>query len=395
VGDIEAFGLLVLVAGVVVMAAVLASRISALLRVPVAAIFLLGADLASDIRPELYGLSFSTVERVVTVALVVILFDGGMEMGWRRFREAAGAATLLGVVGTAATALALALLAHFLFRLGWLPSVLIGVALAPTDPAVVFSVLGSRRVAGRSGTVLKGEAGLNDPVGIALMVSVLAAARSSSGVRPADVLVTFLLQLLVGALVGAAGGALLRASMRRLRLPSRGLYPLWALAGAAIIYGAATVAHGSGFLAAFLAGILIGDVQAPYRSELEQTSAVLTSLAEIAAFIALGVTVSLFEIISSGAWVVGLGLAGLLVFVVRPLLVGLLLLPVRLGWNERAFVLWSGLKGAVPILLAVFVVLAGVAYARRVYDIVLVVVAATVIVQGSLVPLVAARLRVP
>ena len=393
--DIEAFGPVVLIAGVVVMAAVLANRISARARVPVAAIFLLGAALASDIQPALYGLSIPTVEKVVTVALVVILFDGGMEIGWRRFRQAAGAATLLGVVGTAATGMAVTLLAHLLFRLDWLTSLLIGIALAPTDPAVVFSVLGSRRIAGRSAIVLKGEAGLNDPVGIALMVSVLGAAGSSGSLRLADVLVIFLLQMLVGALVGVVGGKLLVASMRRMRLPSEGLYPLWALAGAAIIYGAATVAHGSGFLAVFLAGILIGDVLAPYKSELEQFNSVLASLAEIAAFIALGVTVSLHSVFGSGAWVTGLGLAALLALVVRPLVVGPLLLPIRLGGGERVFVLWSGLKGAVPILLAAFVVVAGVADAARVYNVVFVVVAFSVIVQGSLVPLVAARLRVP
>jgi cell volume regulation protein A len=395
VSDVESFGLVVLVAGVVITVAVLANRISVWVRVPAAAIFLLGAALVSDIDPALYQLRKGTVEEVVTVALVVILFDGGMDLGWRRFREAAAAAALVGVAGTLVTAAGMAVLAHLILGLDWLEALLIGIAVAPTDPAVVFSVLGNRQTGGRSGTVLMGEAGLNDPVGIALMVSVLAAAGASGGGGPVDALVIFVLQMVVGALVGAGGGKLLVEFMRRVPLPAEALHPLRALAGALVIYGAATVAHGSGFLAVFVAGMLIGDAQAPFKREVERFHDVLASLAEITAFVALGVTVPLSTVARSGEWVVGLELAALLVFVVRPLLVGPLLLPLRLSWGERAFVLWSGLKGAVPILLAVFVVVAGAPNAGRIYDIVFVVVAFSVIVQGSLIPIVASALRVP
>jgi cell volume regulation protein A len=395
VNDVESFGLVVLVAGVVVTGAVLASRVSAWVRVPAAAIFLLGAALASDIDPALYQVRMVTVEEVVTVALVVILFGGGMDLGWRQFREAAAAAALVGVVGTVVTAGAVAALARVLFGLPWLESLLIGIAVAPTDPAVVFSVLGSRSIGGRAGAVLRGEAGLNDPVGIALMVSVLAAAGPNGGGRPVDALVLFALQMTVGTVAGLAGGKLLLEFMRRVRLPGTGLHPLRALAGALVIYGVATVAHGSGFLAVFVAGILVGDGGIPFETDVERFHDVLASLAEIAAFVALGVTVSLSTTLRSGAWAVGLGLAALLVFVVRPLAVGLLLLPVRLRWGERGFVLWCGLKGAVPILLAAFVVVAGVPDAQRVYEIVFVVVAFSVIVQGSLTPAVASALRVP
>jgi cell volume regulation protein A len=389
-GDVEAFGRVVLVAGVVVMVGVLANRISVWMRVPAAAIFLLGAALASDIDPALYELRFSTVEQVVTVALVVILFDGGMEMGWRRLRRAVGAALLLGVVGTVATAGLVAAIAHLLFRLDWLESLLVGIALAPTDPAVVFSVLGSRRIAGRSGTILAGEAGLNDPVGIALMVTVLSASSGGSGgASLSDALVSFSVQMLVGVVVGVVGGRLLLASMRRMPLPSEGLYPLRALAGALVVYGAATVAHGSGFMAVFLAGIVVGTGRAPYKSEVEQFSSALASFAEIAAFVVLGITVSLQGVIRSGAWTIGLGLAALLAFAVRPLVVGLLALPFTLRWGERGFVALSGLKGAVPILLAAFVVVAQVPNAVLLYHVVFVVVAFSVIVQGGLLPLVA------
>src|SRR5215211_6670840 len=186
-------------------------------------------------------------------------------IGWRRFRTAAGPVVWVGVAGTFVTAAALATLAHALFDLDWRAALLVGTALAPTDPAVVFSVLGRRKVAGRSGTILEGESGANDPVGIALLASLLAAGQSAGLDTAGSVAGTFLLQLAVGAAVGVAGGALLVRFMRRLPLPSEGLYPLRVLAGALVIYGAATVAHGSGFLAVFIAGILVGDARAPYK----------------------------------------------------------------------------------------------------------------------------------
>jgi hypothetical protein len=161
------------------------------------------------------------------------------------------------------------------------------------------------------------------------------------------------------------------------------------------IYGAATVAHGSGFLAVFVAGILAGDARAPYKREIERFHAALASLADIVAFIALGLTIGLHTLPNRGAWGIGLVLAVLLTLVVRPLLVGLLLLPVRLAWGERLFVLWAGLKGAVPILLGTFLLTAGEPDATRLYGVIVVVVAFSVVVQGSLVPTVADRLRVP
>jgi potassium/hydrogen antiporter len=195
--------------------------------------------------------------------------------------------------------------------------------------------------------------------------------------------------------VGVAGGTLLVGFMRRVPLPSEALYPLRVLASVLLIYGAATVAHGSGFLAVFIAGILAGDARAPYKGEIERFHAALASLAEIVAFIVLGLTVGLHTLPDSGAWGIGLTLAVLLTFVVRPLLVGLLLLPVRLTRGERLFVLWAGLKGAVPILLGTFLLTAGEPDATRLYAAIFVVVAFSVIVQGGLVPAVAARLGVP
>lgn len=393
-GSIEAFGLAVLIAALAGIAAVLSSRVSERLRIPSPAFFLIGAALASDIWPQLAQMSFTTVDHVVTVALAVILFDGGMSIGWRRFKSAAVATVWIGLAGTLVTAAAVAVAAHFLFSFHWLSALLIGTALAPTDPAVVFSVLGPREVGGRSGTLLEGESGANDPVGIALVVALLA--TSGSGIGTAGhVLSAFLLQIGVGVLIGAAGGRALLAFMRRVPLPSDSLYPLRVLAGALVIYGLAAVAHGSGFLAVFIAGILIGDERAPYKREIARFHSSLASLAEVVAFVMLGLTIELRSLPHHREWLIGLALAVLVAVVIRPLLVGVLLWPVRLRRGERLFILWAGLKGAVPILLGAYVVQAGATDARRIYEIIFVVVAFSVIVQGGTLPGLARRLKVP
>lgn len=391
---VESFGLVVLVAALAGIAAVLSSRASERLRIPAPAFFLIAAAFASDLWPWLGRVSFATVQRVVTVALAVILFDGGMRMGWQRFRSAAVATAWIGVAGTFVTAAAVAIAARLLFSFGWHAALLIGTALAPTDPAVVFSVLGRREIAGRSGVLLEGEAGANDPVGIALLVALLTA--TGTGMSAAgQVAGEFVIQMVVGVVAGAVGGRALLAFMRRVPLPSEGLYTLRVLAGALAIYGLATVAHGSGFLAVFIAGVLIGDERAPYKGEIAHFHSALASLAEIVAFVMLGLTIRLYALPHGGAWLIGLALAALLAFAIRPLLVGVLLWPVRMRPSERLFVLWSGLKGAVPILLGAFIVQAGVKDAPRIYEIIFVVVAFSVIVQGGTVPALARRLKIP
>jgi cell volume regulation protein A len=394
--DVGSFGLVIAAIGVAATLAVLSNRLGERLRIPAPAFFLIGAAVASDLVPPLGRLSIDTVQRVVTVALIVLLFDGGMHIGWRRFRSAAGAVLWIGTAGTFVTAGALAVLAHLLFGFGWEAALLIGTALAPTDPAVVFSVLGKREVSGRSAVLLEGESGANDPVGIALMAGLISVrAGGSVPAEAAAVAVEFALQMAVGAAVGVVGGVGLLTFMRRVSLPAEGLYPLRTLAGVAVIYGAATAAHGSGFLAVFLVGILLGDQRAPYKREIERFHASLASLSEIVAFSVLGLSLSLRSVWTERAWLIGLALAALLALLVRPVLVGLLLLPVRLQRGERLFVLWAGLKGAVPILLGTFVLTSGKPDGGRIYAIIFVVVAFSVLVQGSLVPSVARWCGVP
>ncbi len=324
----------------------------------------------------------------------MILFDGGMNVGWPRFRVAALPITVLGVLGTFGTAGVVALAAHWFFDFGWTTAGILGAALAPTDPAVMFSVLGKREVAGRTGTILEGESGANDPVGIALMIGMLDFA-THEGASFWTVVREFAVEMSVGLAIGVAGAALLLPLMRRVSLPSEALYPIRTLAVAGVVYGVASIAHGSGFLAVFVAGLLVGAAAAPYKAEIERFHTSLASLAEIVVFVALGLTIDLGSLDARDVWLDGALLALILALVARPLVAGVLLTPIRLRPSERLFVLWGGLKGAVPILLAAFAVIAKVDGAERIYGIVFVVVLCSVVVQGTSIPLVADRLGVP
>jgi potassium/hydrogen antiporter len=350
-------------------------------RIPPSALFLVAAAVASDLSPSIAP-SISTVEVIVTVALVVILYDGGASIGWRRFRAASVPIVSLGILGTFATAGLVTAFAHALLGLGWLTAGLLGAAIAPTDPAVVFSVLrGGHALRGRTRTILEGESGANDPVGIALMLGLIAFATHPDA--SFWIVVRVLCeQVAIGLFVGLAGGFLERRLLR--------VGWLRTLVLVAIVYVVADLAHGSGFLAVFVMGLVVGDIEAPSQSLQDR----LASAAEVVAFVALGLTIDISGI-GAGRWAEGLALAAFVTLVARPAVVGALLVPVRLRHGERLFVIWGGLKGAVPILLAAFAVTHHVHDAGRIYETVFVVVLASVVVQGATIPAAARKLARP
>ena len=393
--EVTDFGAIVLVVAGALALALFSNRFSERLRIPTAAVFLLAAAIASDLWPRLGdALSIRDVERIAVVALIIILFDGGMRVGWSRFRESAVPIVSLGLVGTFLTAGLMMLAAHYLLDFSWQTSALLGAAVAPTDPAVMFSVFGRKEIAGRTGTILEGESGANDPVGIALMLAAVSLAESGS-TSVAHAIGEFFLQLGVGTALGVVGAYVFLYALRRVRLPDPALEPLRTLAFAGALYGVTTVTHGSGFLAVYIAGILVGDADIPRKRAIEQFNTSLASLAEIVVFVALGLTIDLTALGQNHRWLDGLVLAAVLAVIARPLATGPLLLPARLTNGERLFVMWSGLKGAVPILLASFAVLAEVEDADRIYGIVFVVVAFSVVLQGASIQFAAERLGVP
>lgn len=392
-GELAHFGGLVAIISAAALAAVVSTRLAERIRIPPGAIFLIAAAVASDVFPSLSHLSIRTVERLASVLLAVILFDGGLRVGWRRFRDGAVPIVSLGLFGTFATTGLLALVAHYVVGFKWSTAGVLGAALAPTDPAIMFSVLGRREIGGRTGTILEGESGANDPVGIALTLALVSAAAGggSAGGAAGD----FISSLLIGLAIGAVAGRFVHPLLVRLPLREASLGPLRTLAFVGVVYGVASAAHGSGFLAAYIAGVLVGDERFPGKRAVSRFHTSLASLAEIVVFVALGLTVHLASVFHHHVWLDGLVLALIGMFVVRPLAVAPLLAPVGLTAGERVFVVWAGLKGAVPILLASFALLGGVDHAEQIYLIVFVVVALSVTLQAATIPTLARRLGVP
>lgn len=392
--DTLPFALDILVAALAGLGVLFANRLSDVARIPSSVLVLVASAVAVEVIPGIHRPPQTLVDRIVTVSLVAVLFAGGMGIGRGRFRASTAPILLLGVAGTFGTAAGAAVFAHLAFGFSWYVSVLIGTAVAPTDPTVVFSVLGRRRVAGRSGAILEGESGANDPVGIALMAGLIGAGGlNASGVG--HVASTFAEQMGIGAAIGVAGGAGLLWLMTHVRLPGEGLDSIRTLVAVFLLYGVTTEAHGSGFLAVFVAGIVIGDQAAPHKREIETFHGALGSIGEMAAFVALGLTVRLSVLGRLDVWLPGLALGVVLAAAIRPAVVRVCLTGVHLSVAERRFVQFAGLKGAVPILLGGYLLGTSLPDAARLYGIVIVVVVFSVAVQGGLVDPAIKSLKLP
>lgn len=321
---------------------------------------------------------------LVSLALLLILLNGGRELDAKLVRRVVWPIGLQSVVGTLVTVGILSLVAHGLLGLPLYLAVLLAAALAPTDPAMVFSVLGEGVLATPCGVMLAGESGFNDPVGIALVASLLGAgALTGAAVDRAGV--TFLLQMAIGGGIGVVGGLLLAALGRvvsRAELSGIGI-----VLGALGLFEIAAVLGGSGFLAVFVAGMIEGNSghrSAHGRAEI-QLAGQLASLGEVVVFVVLGLTVRLGDLGRADVVVPGLVLGALLAFVVRPIVVGLLLGPFRFRLAEQLFVMLAGLRGAVPLYLGLLLLGAHIAAAGRLDGIAIVVVVFSMVGQAGFV----------
>src|SRR5687767_5983020 len=293
---------------------------------------------------------YETAYVIGTLALAVIIFDGGMRTRRETFRVTLWPAFSLATLGVVLTALLVGAFAAWLLGLHWLQGMLIGAIVGSTDAAAVFALL---RNAGatlqeRVAATLEVESASNDPMAIFLTVAVLELLLASKTQFEAGVVLAFILQFGIGAVLGLAGGNVLVWLINRLRLHT-GLYPLLAAAGGLFIFAATQQLGGSGFLAIFLAGVVLGNSQLQAAQNILRVHDGLSWLSQIVMFIILGllVTPSEFAHIAAPA----LAIAAFLILVARPAAVMLSLAPFRLQWREQGFIAWVGLRGAVPVVL--------------------------------------------
>jgi cell volume regulation protein A len=387
--------LLLAVVGGAVAAALALEPVARRLGVPTPLAFLLGGLLLGELWDGSHSAARpSTIAIVGTVALVIVLLQGGYVCGLAAVREQLAAVLGLGIAGTAATFGLVALAAHSLAGLSWTQALLLGAVLSPTDPAAVFAAV-SRAGAGGARVVrlLEAEAGFNDPVAIALTVALVAAAGSGH-IEASSIIWTTAREALLGAVVGLVAG-LLAARVLGPRWPTLAMAPpLAVLAGAFATFGLGALAHGSGFVAVYLYGLVLGDdADLPQADAVRAFGEQLSSLAEIAMFVLLGV--ALAQVPLRHALFDAALLTVALVVVVRPLLVYPALRALRRTHGEAAFATVGGLKGAVPILLAALPLQAHLAGSDRLFALAGLVVLASLAFQGPAVAWMAPRLSAP
>ncbi|NMO18308.1 potassium/proton antiporter [Pyxidicoccus fallax] len=372
--------------GVLLTLSVLFSRAPGRFGIPVAMLFLgigmaAGSDGPGGIEFSDYGLAF----RLGTVALVLILFDGGLNTPMSSIQSAIRPAGVLATVGVVLMAALGGVGAHLLFGFEWPQALLLGAIVSSTDAAAVFAVLrgSGLQLKRRVGTTLELESGLNDPMAV-ILTTAMTLSLVGDGASVWQMARDAVVQMVVGTGMGLGLGWAGRQLLKRLRLRVAGLYPVMTLALAMLAFGLPTLLQGSGFLAVYLMGIALGNESIRYRTGLLRVHDALAWLSQVGMFLVLGLLVYPGELLQV-AWK-GLGMALVLAFLARPLTVLLCLLPFRFPALEILYTGWVGLRGAVPIILAIFPVLTGAPGAREIFNVVFFIVVVNGLIPGATVP---------
>jgi cell volume regulation protein A len=378
--DIHDLDTFLLAGSAVLIAAILAVRVSVTAGLPSLLVYL---GLGLLVGEEGLGIQFDDADLALAVgfgALVLILAEGGLTTRWEHVRPAIGLGLLLATLGSVVSVLVVVAAAHYVLDLRWEIAVLLAAVLTPTDAAAVFSVLRSVPISPRVKGVLEAESGLNDAPIVVLVTAVSAGQIADSGAAAFVGLILF--EIVAGSVLGLAVGFGAAWLLRRVALPASGLYPLIVLAFTVLSYGLAVAVHASGFAAVYLCALVLGNTELPHRVATRSFVEGIGWLAQIGLFVMLGLLASPSEFTLWHLWT-GLVVGAVLTFVARPLSVLACAAWFRVGWREQLFVGWAGLRGAVPIILATIPLAADVPGSRDLFDIVFVAVVVYTLVQAA------------
>ena len=391
--SLDSVSITILLGAVLVMAGILSSLLALRFGAPLLLVFLVIGIIAGDSGPG--HIEFDDVRTtylVGSVALALILFDGGLRTKFQNIRAVLLPSMVLATIGVLLSALITAPVAKYVLELNWIESLLVGAVVASTDAAAVFLLVHAQglRLRPRVGATLETESGTNDPFAIFLtlmLVEFISSGRSSA----AHVLLELLREALLGAIIGVIGGRVIVIALNRVALP-QGLHAPFVLTAALVIFGVAQLSHASGFLAVYLAGIIVGNQPTRAHNSVVTFLDAATWLAQIVMFVLLGLLVSPQRLASSMGPAVIVALV--LMLLARPAAVLLCLAPFRFNWREKIFIAWTGLRGAVAIFLASIPMLVGLSKAYLYFDVAFVVVIISLLLQGWTLAYAARRLHV-
>lgn len=383
---------LILLGGVLLLIGIVSSKFSVRLGLPVLVLFLAIGMLAGEDGPG--GIEFDnfvTAHAIGTLALAVILFDGGLQTRRSALTHAWKPSVLLATVGVLVTAAIAGAAASVILGVPPLSGLLLGSIVASTDAAAVFSVLRAQgfQLRERVAATLEIESGSNDPMAIFLTIGLVEVLSARMTLGP-ELLLLFITQMGVGAVVGVGSGWLAVHVINRINLNAPGLYPVLAGACGFVAFGAAAILGGSGFLSIYLAGVVLGNTRTVFQRGTFLFIDGLAWMGQITMFVVLGLLSTPTEILPVAGQ--GIVIAAVLILVARPLATLPLLWPFGFSWREQALIAWVGLKGAVPIILATFPLLFGLEDARLIFNVVFFVVLVSAILQGSTLAFFATKL---
>ena len=385
-------GEVVLIAGGLMALALLASLVAGRIRVPGLVLFLaLGMLIGSDGLGWIAFSDYELARDIGVIAIALIIFEGGLAAGFSEIRPVLRPAIALAIVGTIATAVITGFAAAWLFDLSTLEGMLLGSIVASTDAAAIFAVLRGSTMRRRLARTLEGEAGFNDPVAALLVLGFIDWIQDP-GYGVLDMAGSMVAELAIGTVVGLLVGRGAVWAFRTLQFGSSGLYPVASITTAALAFGVADVAHGSGFLAVYLAGLTLGSAQMPAKRSVVAFHEGLAWVAQLITFLTLGLLV--FPSQLGDVWLEGTILALLLAVVARPVATYLATVGAGFTLAERTALGWAGLRGAIPVVFATFPVLAGIGDSAAIFNIVFLAVLVSTVLQGMTFEPVAKALRV-
>ncbi|WP_277674492.1 potassium/proton antiporter [Piscibacillus halophilus] len=391
IGSFDNDGIVFLIAFLLI-SGVFAAKFSSRIGLPSLVLFILvGMLIGSDGLGFVYFDNAELAQMVGILALIIILFEGGLQTKWKTVREVALPSISLATVGVLLTSLITGFAVHYILDVSWYEGLLFGAIVGSTDAAAVFAALKERNIKAKMGATLEAESGTNDPMAVFLtliFIELLSQPNTSLWIM----IPSFFWQMGIGLLLGLGIGKLASFSINRINLESSGLYPIFTLSFGFITYSIASGIDASGFLAVYVSALVIGNSELTYRYSISQFNEGFAWMAQILMFVILGLLAFPGHVFQINVITQGLIISFVLIFVARPVAVFLSLIKMKYTMKEKIFLSWAGLRGAVPIVLATFPIVAGIENAVLYFNIIFFVVLTSALVQGSSINTVAKKL---